>query len=142
MSTNILIDVTLGRGNPPAGFAMGSRGSTTPQKRPSPSGSSAGFVTPAAEDSPADFTFNDTTYEEDPIEAIVHQAAMVAANKQRSGKKSGENQTGFLSNTMSYFKSKAPNSIHIPSEGNAHHVEDNDDDLSMSMDNNSDDPLL
>ena len=47
-----------------------------------------------------------------------------------------------LSKMMSYFKSKTPNAIYIPSEGGAHHVEDNDDDLSISVDNNSHDPLL
>jgi hypothetical protein len=43
---------------------------------------------------------------------------------------------------MSYFKSKTPNAIHIPSEGSAHHVEDDDDDLSMSVDKNGHAPLL
>ncbi len=47
-----------------------------------------------------------------------------------------------ISNTMSYFKSKTPNAIHIPLEGSAHHVEDDDDDLSMSVDKNGHDVLL
>jgi hypothetical protein len=80
------------RGNPPVSFAMGSRGSgggasksSTPQKRASPSDSSAGFTTSAAGSSPVAFTFNDNTTEEEHIETIVHQATMEAA-KQRSGK--------------------------------------------------------
>jgi hypothetical protein len=136
------------RGNPPVGFTTGSRGSgggasksSTPQKRASPSGSSAGFATPAAGSSPIAFTFNDNTTEENRIETIVQQAAMEAAN-QKSGKKSGENQVGFISNTMSYFKSKTPNAIDIPFEGSAHHVEDDDDDLSMSVDKDGHDALL
>jgi hypothetical protein len=47
-----------------------------------------------------------------------------------------------ISNMMSYFKSKTLNAIHIPLEGSAHHVDDDDDDLSMSVDKDGHDAPL